>query len=65
MKRTCNNCVALEKTDTNRCGLGYKINQNFEMMMGVSISNPKPAEECPKPITIGKYMNCRKTQMKK
>jgi hypothetical protein len=48
MKKTCNNCKALEKTGYNYfCLLGYKMD-------GL---NRKPLEDCPKPLNNNDFCN--------
>ena len=54
MKKTCNNCRALEFGIINKyiweCSLGYKV--DFE--------NAIPLEECPKPKTISELIQHKK-----
>lgn len=52
MKRTCNGCRALERTEFYRCQLGKKIS-----FVGSSpVEVPCPLEECPKPKTVEAFV---------
>lgn len=60
MKRSCMSgerwCKALEINGRGRytCMLGYKMKQEYLTRFGVHV-DPKPAEECPKPMTNDLY----------
>ncbi len=49
MKKTCNDCKALNTTFVPKCDLGYRI-EGVSKLWGVTISW-KPLEKCPKPKT--------------
>ncbi len=53
MKRSCNNCRALDTHFKPTCLLGFKI-QGCKEVYGLTTSW-KPLEECPKPKTISEY----------
>ena len=54
MKRTCNNCKALDKTGDFYCRLGYKIER--KVWEGSITISCKPKEECEKPLTISDFI---------
>lgn len=59
MKRTCNKCKALEVNTYGdlQCGLGYKIEKNS---LDFTTISAKPQEDCPKPLTLTKYLDLMK-----
>lgn len=59
MKRTCNNCKALEKSLSHlgcQCRLGHNI-ECVKEYYGVPVSY-KPLEECEKPLTFWELCLC-------
>ncbi len=63
IKRTCDNCRALDGGNSKFCAFHYKIVLNGKRIMGVFVPSWKPLEECEKPITIKKYMLLRKQKL--
>ena len=57
MKRTCNNCIA--ENYSGGCALGYKNNEKLSKIIGIR-GEQYPNEECPKPITIKRYIELTK-----
>ena len=55
MKRTCNNCRAL---NGERCGLGFKNESRglFAKDQTGFFLGMKPSEECPKPLTYVEWL---------
>lgn len=54
MKKSCDNCKALSLGD---CQLGYKQKSIFNKLGNRIIEKIKPAEDCPKPLTIKKFIS--------
>lgn len=54
MKRTCNNCKALDKIGEFSCRLGHKI--ECKVLESCITIGCKPKEECEKPLTISDYI---------
>lgn len=53
MKKTCLGCKALRE-DYQRCEFDYKV-EAIDYGLGVKV---KPLEECPKPTTNKRYIEC-------
>ena len=53
MKKTCNNCKALENFG---CSLGYKVEKKTKFINDWPIVVCVPKGECPKPKTIKEYI---------
>lgn len=59
MKRSCNNCRALDIANEHYfCAIGYKVNQVYinNLLIGA-----KPKEDCPKPKTYNDYLVYKQT----
>jgi hypothetical protein len=52
--RSCDGCRRLERH--GRCGLGYKT-EEFKRSAFFNLPVYRPAERCPKPVTISEYMH--------
>lgn len=59
-KRTCNRCrslvVGTSGTEVDQCGLGYKT-ETYSRYGSGWITETKPLEPCPKPLTIMKSVH--------
>lgn len=68
MKRTCNDCRALDGHSSNSsysCELGFKVEHN-DMHGKFNVRKiPKPLEECPKPKTINQLFEAEKEYSKR
>lgn len=60
MKKTCFGCRALEKNSRGyHCVYGFKI-EVVLVNKDLILTSVKPLEECPKPKTVKRYIECFK-----
>lgn len=70
-KKTCNRCTALGNTPYKTCKLGFKTKRVGSLNTQRNIKNTdrdyrhfanehRPIEPCPKPLTIGTYIEFSK-----
>lgn len=56
VKRTCTGCKAFDEI-ANKCGLGYKVQTRCSNKYFITYCTP--LEECPKPLTIQKFVELK------